>query len=104
MFLGFANFYHWFIHKYSIIATPLNDMTKGTAIYIDCWKFKKEEFYNNPNFNITEYILHTFKELKLKFFDILLLTHFNPNCRISIDSDASDFVIARVCTQLHDDS
>ena len=33
MFLRFANFYHWFIHKYSTIATPLNNMIKGTAIH-----------------------------------------------------------------------
>ena len=33
IFLRFANFYHWFIHKYSTIATPLNNMIKGTAIH-----------------------------------------------------------------------
>ena len=47
--------------------------------------------------------MHAFEELKLKFSDTSLLTHFDPNCRISIDSDASDFVMAGVYTQLHDD-
>ena len=103
MFLRFANFYHQFIHKYSTIAAPLNDMTKGTAACAGCQKFKKGEFYNNPNFNITECALHAFEELKLKFSDAPLLIYFDPNHRISIDSDASDFVIARVYTQLHDD-
>ena len=101
MFLRFANFYHWFIHKYSIIAAPLNDMIKRTATHIDCQKFKKGEFYNNPNFNITEHALCAFEELKLKFSDIPLLIYFNPNCRISIDSDASDFVMTGVYTQLY---
>ena len=33
MFLRFVNFYHQFIHKYSTIATPLNNMIKGTATH-----------------------------------------------------------------------
>ena len=103
MFLGFANFYHQFIHKYSTIATPLNDMTKGTAACAGCQKFKKGEFYNDPNFDITECALCAFEELKSKFSDAPLLIHFDPNYRISIDSDASDFAMAGVCTQLHDD-
>ena len=36
MFLRFVNFYHWFIHKYSIIAASLNDMIKGTAAHAGC--------------------------------------------------------------------
>ena len=96
MFLGFANFYHWFIHKYSTIAAPLNDMTKGTAACAGCQKFKKGEFYNDPNFDITKHALCAFEELKSKFSDISLLIYFDPNCRISIDSDASDFIMARV--------
>ena len=103
MFLRFANFYYWFIHKYSTIAAPLNDMTKGTAACAGHQKFKKGEFYNDPNFDITEHALHTFEELKSKFSDTPLLAHFDPNCRIGIDSDASDFVMAGVYTQLHDD-
>ena len=98
MFLGFANFYHWFIHKYSTIAAPLNNMIKGTAAHAGYQKFKKGEFYNDPNFNITEYVLHAFEELKSKFSNTPLLTHFDPNHRINIDSDASDFAIIRVCT------
>ena len=96
MFLRFANFYHWFIHKYSIIATPLNNMIKGTAAHAGCQKFKKGEFYNDPNFDITKHALCAFEELKSKFSDISLLIYFDPNCRISIDSDASDFIMARV--------
>ena len=98
MFLEFANFYHWFIHKYSTIAAPLNNMIKGTAAHAGYQKFKKGEFYNDPNFNITEYVLHAFEELKSKFSNTPLLTHFDPNHRINIDSDASDFAIIRVCT------
>ena len=78
-------------------------MIKGTAAHAGYQKFKKREFYNDPNFNITKHTLCAFEELKLKFSDAFLLTYFNPNCRISIDSDASDFVMAGVCTQLHDD-
>ena len=98
MFLRFTNFYHWFIHKYSTITAPLNNIIKRIAACMGCQKFKKREFYNNPNFDITEHALYTFKELKLKFSDVSLFTYFDPNCRISIDSDASDFVMARVCT------
>ena len=103
MFLGFANFYRRFIHKYSTIAAPLNDMTKGTAARAGRRKFKKGEFYNDPNFDITERALRAFEELKSKFSDAPLLAHFDPNRRIGIDSDASDFAMAGVCTQLHDD-
>ena len=40
--------------------------------------------------------------MKLKFSDAPLFAYFDPNHRISINSDASDFVIAGVYTQLHD--
>ena len=78
-------------------------MIKGTAAHAGYQKFKKREFYNNPNFNIIKHILHTFKELKSKFSNTPLFIYFNPNYRISIDSNASDFVMAGVYTQLHDD-
>ena len=77
-------------------------MTKGTAACAGCWKFKKGEFYNNPNFDITEHALHAFEELKSKFSDAPLLAHFDPNYRIGINSDVSDFVMAGVYTQLQD--
>ena len=71
-------------------------MIKETATHAGHQKFKKGEFYNDPNFNIIKHTLHIFEELKSKFSNTSLLTHFNPNHRISIDSDVSDFAIARV--------
>ena len=46
-FLGFGNFYRWFIHHYSNIAKPLNDLTK-----------------KNQSFNWTTECQQAFEELK----------------------------------------
>ena len=33
-FLEFGNFYHWFIHDFTILACPLNNLTKKDILFV----------------------------------------------------------------------
>ncbi len=76
-FLGFANFYRGFIHKYSNIIIPLTCLTcKGTT-----WKFDNK-------------CMTAFNELKQAFTHTPILTHWVPNWQLVVETDTSDYAIA----------
>ncbi|SJL05254.1 uncharacterized protein ARMOST_08620 [Armillaria ostoyae] len=78
-FLGFANFYCHFIHKYSDIIIPLTRLTrKGTP-----WKFDDK-------------CMATFNKLKQAFTYAPISTHWIPNWQLVIETDASDYAIAAI--------
>ncbi len=78
-FLGFANFYHHFIHKYSDIIIPLTHVThKGTP-----WKFNDK-------------CMAAFNELKQAFTHAPILTHWVPDCQLVVETDASNYAIAAI--------
>ena len=82
-FLGFANFYHHFILNFSEIVTPLTCLTcKDTPFK---WEDKQQKAFN---------------ELKNAFSSTPILTHFNPNNPIVVETDASDYVIAAILSQI----
>jgi len=78
-FLGFANFYCWFIHRYSEISVPLTCLTcKGTP-----WVFDDE--------------CHAvFKFLKDAFTSAPILMHWVPDALIIVETDASDYMISGI--------
>src|SRR5882724_1885360 len=78
-FLGFANFYHHFIYRYSKITIPLRGLThKGTP-----WHFSDE--------------CHSaFEALKKVFTTAPVLTHWIPDTQITVKTDASDYALAAV--------
>ena len=85
-FLGFCNFYRRFIRDYGRIAKPLVQLTKtGTPFVFSkaCWD--------------------AFEELKLRLTSAPLLRHYQPEYECTIETDASDGVIAGVFSQLHPD-
>src|SRR5882672_3021038 len=82
-FLGFANFYHRFIVGFSDIVIPL--------IHLTC---KDTPFSWGPD--------HTkaFGALKHAFTTAPILAHFNPDNPIVVETDASDYAIAVIISQI----
>ena len=88
VFLGFANFYRRFIHRFSKIARGLSDLLKGT----------KEGKAKGP-FQLTPQGRSSFERLKEAFTTAPVLAHYDPNQPIQVETDASGFAIAGVLKQ-----
>jgi RNase H-like domain found in reverse transcriptase/Reverse transcriptase (RNA-dependent DNA polymerase)/Integrase zinc binding domain/Chromo (CHRromatin Organisation MOdifier) domain len=84
-FLGFANFCRKFIEGYSMITQPLTDLTK------------KEQA-----FTWTKEAQKAFETLKEKFTTAPILTIFDPEKAVILETDASDYAIG-ACLGQHDD-
>jgi hypothetical protein len=87
-FIGFANFYQWFIEGCSKIAKPLSDSTKGAP---RDWKR-------------TEDMMESFEKLKHCFTMAPILTHFDPQRECIIETDASDFALGGTLSQVSVDN
>lgn len=84
-FLGFANFYRHFIKNYSKLVGPLTDLTKTTRKYE--WSDRAEA---------------AFIAIKDAFAKGDIIHHFDPRAPITIETDASDFAIGAILSQLFD--
>ena len=82
-FLGFANFYRRFINDYSKIVRPLTDLTKKDTPFQ----------WTNPR-------QLAFDQLKAAFQTAPVLAHFNPTEPLILETDASDFAISGILSQL----
>ena len=82
-FLGFANFYRRFIEGYSRVAKPLTELTK-----------------KDQGFKWTEEARRAFEELKARFTTAPILATFDPERKIILETDASDFAIGACLGQL----
>lgn len=80
--LGFTNFYRRFIHRFSEVVSPLTVLTKKGIEF--AWGEAAEA---------------AFQSLKTSFSTALILIHFDPETAIIIETDASDYVPARVLLQ-----
>jgi len=78
-FLGFANFYRRFINNYSEIVVPLTRLTKKDTPWL--W---------------SEDCQQAFDILKLAFMSAPILTHWDLNAPIFIESDVSDYALAAI--------
>lgn len=85
-FLGFANFLRKFIRDYSKTTIALTEITKKEKGFR--WDVEQEQ---------------AFTELKVKFTNAPVLRLFNPNLRIVIFTDASDFAIGACFYQIQED-
>jgi hypothetical protein len=83
-FIGFMNFYHWFIKGCSKIAKPLSNSPKGAA---RDWKW-------------TEDMTESFEKLKHCFTTAPILTYFDPQRECIIETDASDFALGDTLSQV----
>jgi RNase H-like domain found in reverse transcriptase len=82
-FLGFANFYRRYIHNYSDIVVLLTCLT---------WK--------NIPWNFDESCKLAFLTLKQAFIFAPVLTHYKPGCPLVIETDASDYALAAILSQV----
>ena len=78
-FLGFANFYQRFILWYSDIVVPLTRLMRKSIK----WGFSDK-------------CQEAFDTLKVAFTSTLILTTFDPEAPIILETDASDYVIAAI--------
>jgi hypothetical protein len=86
-FLGFANFYRRFIRNYSAIAGPMTALTKKDI----------GPFVFNDNAQAA------FKHLKGAFLEAPIMAHYNPEPQNWVETDASNYVVAGVLSQMHGD-
>ena len=84
-YVGFANFYRRFVKNFSAIAAPLIKLTRKSVIF--SWNQECET---------------AFQRLKDAFMSDLVLMHFDPEKKIVVEVDASDWVVGGVLSQ-HDD-
>ncbi|SPC65051.1 related to Gag-pol polyprotein [Ustilago sp. UG-2017b] len=87
-FLGFANFYRRFIAHFARIAKPLTSLVKPTE------RFKK--------FELPEEAQQAFHQLIQAFTSAGVLQHFDYHLPTRLETDASDFAIAGVLKQEHE--
>lgn len=85
-FLGFANFYRRFIDNYAKIAQPLTNLLRKDVPFI-----------------VDEKVIHSFNHLKSCFMGPKILQHFDPQLDIILETDASDFAIGGVLSQVNSD-
>ncbi|KAH0611537.1 uncharacterized protein H6S33_010802 [Morchella sextelata] len=86
VFLGFANFYRRFILGYLKIVAPLTALTKKNVKFE--WTDEREE---------------AFQTLKRMFTTAPILMHFDPDRKIVVETDASDYVSAGILSQCDDE-
>ncbi|MBW0498388.1 hypothetical protein O181_038103 [Austropuccinia psidii MF-1] len=84
-FLGFANFYHCFIKNSSKKISALTSLLKKDSTFI---------------FN--EEALSQFQILKEAFTTSPILSHFNPSLPTIVETDASDYALGAVLSQVND--
>jgi len=85
-FMGFAHSYRRFIKGISKIAKPLTDLTK-----------------KGIKWHWTNACQAAFDELKTAFTTRPLLTHFDETCPTKLETDASDWALGPVLSQLCED-
>ena len=129
VFLGFANFYWRFIQSFSKIAGPLTLMlrtssatrsSKNLLLSLDVAEVDEvgvggggdredETVGRSPSKNsngatgyLTPDARRAFTQLRQAFTEAPILRHFDPECHIRIETDASGYAIGSVLTQLTD--
>ncbi|MBW0474457.1 hypothetical protein O181_014172 [Austropuccinia psidii MF-1] len=84
-FLGFANFYCRFIKNYSKKISSLTSFLK-----------------KNSCFPLNEEALRQFHQLKEAFTIAPILSHFDPSLPTIVETDASDYALGAVLSQISD--
>ncbi|MBW0494576.1 hypothetical protein O181_034291 [Austropuccinia psidii MF-1] len=84
-FLGFANFYCCFINNYSKKISSITSFLK-----------------RDSSFPLNEIALSQFHQLEEAFTAAPVLSHFNPSLRTIVETDASDYALGAVLSQVSD--
>ena len=91
-FNGMVNFYHRFIPNAALKMSPLYDATKGNP---------KPLLSRRLNWSTTT--MRAFEETKTALSKSTILAHFNPEARLALTTDVSDFAIGAVLEQEYGD-
>ena len=86
-FLGFANFYCWFIFNYSDIVIPLTHLTQKDIP----WKFNS-------------FCHDTFNFLKKIFTSAPILTYWIPDTQLIVETDALDYTLTTILFIVNEDN
>ena len=86
-FLGFANFYHWFIFNYSDIVILLTCLI---------WKDIPQKF--------DSFCCDAFNSLKNAFISVPILAHWIPNIQLIVETNASDYALAAILSIVNEDN
>ena len=97
-FLGFANFYRRFIKGFSKRVRCLTELTRGEQFTTNSGK-KRVKY---QTFQWTEDCQKAFENLKEAFASAPTLAHYDSSLETWVETDASDFVVAGVLSQMHD--
>jgi len=84
-FLGFANFYRYFIKNYSQIVLPLTYLTRKDV----AWNWSAD-------------CENVFKSLKSAFTMVPVLAHWDPTTQIIVETDISDSALAAILSTYKD--
>ena len=86
-FLGFANFYRWFIFNYSDIIIPWTCLTWKNIP----WKFDSS-------------CQDAFNSLKKVFISAPILTHWIPDAQLIVETDALDYALTVILSIVNKDN
>jgi hypothetical protein len=100
-FLGFANFYRRFIEGFSKVARPLTELTKKDK---NAQNVKHPKNAKNASFVWTEECQQAFDRLKALFTEAPILEYFHPKKPTVVETDASDFALGAVLSQMQPES
>ncbi len=81
-FLGFANFYRWFIRNFSQVALPLTDLTSTKKRF--CWSSQAQT---------------AFESLKSRFISAPILNTPDPSRQFIVDVDAFEVGVGAILSQ-----
>ena len=82
-FLSFANFYWHFIINFSNMVIPLTQLTRKDTKF-EGWLEHQAAF----------------EKLKLAFMQALILSHFNPQDPIVVETNASDYTVVAILSHI----
>ena len=85
-FLGFANFYRRFIDNYAKIVIPLTRLTRKSI-----------------PFQFSDQAREAFNNLKKAFTSAPILSHWIPEAPIIVETDASDYAVAAILSNVNSD-
>jgi hypothetical protein len=92
IFLKFVNFYKRFIEAFSRIADAMSALFK---------KSDKDKFHTF--FEFISKARKSFERFRKVFITTFLLRHFDLNRKIKLETNASDFAISKIISQLNEE-